>query len=211
MDTPPPLTPAARPRTAGLAIACLVLGICSILCLSILAGIPALILGSIALKRIGASDGTLGGRNQALAGIILGVVSFALLPLVCVVIAIAVAVARPAVAGGHAKAQEAACLHNVQQCTLACERYALEHDATLPRTWGDVEKYAVKEAPAQSLLHCPQAQDRAVSYEIVNPGRRLAALGPPADTIIVREIHANHHGRRAVGFADGHADMRADQ
>ena len=35
----------------------------------------------------------------------------------------------------------------------------------------------------------------------------FAALGHPEETIIVREIRANHHGRRAVGFADGHVDI----
>jgi prepilin-type processing-associated H-X9-DG protein len=43
----------------------------------------------------------------------------------------------------------------------------------------------------------------------VNPGKRLADLGPPEETIIVREIHANPRGKRAVGYADGHVEMRA--
>jgi len=206
----PPISPASLPRTAGLAIASLVLGILAITCCSILAGIPALILGSIALKRIGASGGTLGGKSQALVGIVMGVVSFALLPLVTAVIAIAASVAVPALSAAQAKAQEAVCLNNVRQCTLACVRYAQDHDTALPGSWGDVVKYVVNETPGKSLLHCRQDPDRAVSYEIVNPGQRLAALGHPEETIIVREIRANHHGRRAVGFADGHVELRAD-
>jgi hypothetical protein len=210
METPPSLSPVAPPRTAGLATASLVLGILSVTCLSILAAIPALIVGAIALKQISASGGTLGGKGQALAGLIMGIISFALLPLAIAVFAIAASVTLPAVSGAHAKAQEAACLQNVRQCTLACEQYALEHEATLPTTWGEVKNYAVSEMPGPSLLHCRQDSGKAVSYKIVNPGQRLATLGPPAETIIVREVRTNHHGRRAVGFADGPVELHTD-
>jgi prepilin-type processing-associated H-X9-DG protein len=210
MVLPPPISPTSLPRTAGLAIASLVLGILSITCCSILAGIPALILGSIALKRIGASGGTLGGKSQALAGIVMSMVSFALLPFVTAVIAIAASVAVPALSAAQAKAQEAVCLNNVRQCTLACVRYAHDHDTAVPKSWGSVKNYVVNETPGKSLLHCRKDPNRSVSYEIVNPGQRLADLGPPEETIIVREIHANHRGKRAVGYADGHVELRAD-
>lgn len=210
METPPPIPPVSQPRTAGLAIASLVLGLLAITCCSILAGIPALILGSLALQRIGASGGTLGGKIQALVGIVMGVVSFALLPLVAGVLAIATSVVLPAVSAAQAQAQEAVCLHNVRQGTAACVDFAREHDTALPVTWADVEKYFSGVSAAKSTLHCHQDQGVAVSYELVHPGRRLAELGPPAETVIVREICANHHGRRAIGFADGHVEMRAD-
>jgi len=210
MEAPPPITQVLPPRAAGLAIASLVLGILSVTCLSILAGIPALILGALAMQRIGRSAGTLGGKGQALAGVIMGGISFALLPLVAAVLAIAASVTVPAMLAKRSKAQEVACLNNVRQCTQACTRYAQEHDTALPKVWGDAAKYVVNETPGKSLLHCPADPDRFDSYEIVNPGRRLVELGHPVETVIVREIRANHHGKRAVGFADGHVEMRAD-
>ena len=210
MEAPPPITPVSQPQTAGLALASLVLGILSVTCLSILTGIPALILGSIALHQIGSSGGGVKGKSQALAGLIMGVISFALLPLVIAVLAVATSVTWPAVNAARTKAKEAQCLNNVRQCTQACARYAQEHDTALPNVWGDVANYVVSETPGKSLLHCHQDPVRGVSYEIVNPGRRLAELGPPDETIIVREIRANHHGRRALGFADGHVELRAD-
>jgi len=208
MEAPPPIKQVSQPRTAGLAIASLVLGILSVTCLSILAGIPAVIVGSVALHQIGSSRSGAAGKSQALAGLIMGIVSVALLPLVIAVLATSVTL--PAVNAAHAHAKEAQCLNNVRQCTQACVRYAQEHDTALPRVWGDAAKYVVNETPGKSLLHCRQDPVRAVSYEIVYPGQRLVDLGPPAETVIVREIRANHHGKRALGFADGHVELRAD-
>lgn len=210
MEAPPPITQVSPPHTAGLALASFVLGLLSVTCLSILTGIPALIVGSIALHQIGSSGGRGAGKSQALAGLIMGIVSFALLPLVIAVLAIATSVTLPAVNAARTKAKEAQCLNNVRQCTQACVRYAQAHDTTLPKVWGDAAKYVVNETPGKSLLHCRQDPVHAASYEIVHPGQRLAELGPPAETIIVREIRANHHGRRALGFADGHVELRAD-
>jgi hypothetical protein len=48
-----------------------------VLC-SIFTGIPAMILGSIAMAEIDASGGRLGGRGLAVAGRILGIISVAL-------------------------------------------------------------------------------------------------------------------------------------
>jgi prepilin-type processing-associated H-X9-DG protein len=204
MQTPPPIGQVSSPRTAGLAIASLVLGILSVSCLSILAGIPALILGIVALSKIGKSAGTLVGQGLAIAGLVLGGVSFLLLP-------ITAALVLPAFSNARGAAYQAACLNNVRQCTLACQMYAQEHEATLPNSLDDVKKFMGNEAAAQQALHCHQEKGTAVSYELVTPGKKLADLGQPAETIIIREINAPHRGKRAVGFADGHVEMRADK
>ena len=72
---PPPL-----PTTCGLATASLVLGVLGITCFSILAGIPALITGILALGKIRRSRGALTGGGLATGGIALGAISFILLP-----------------------------------------------------------------------------------------------------------------------------------
>jgi Domain of unknown function (DUF4190) len=80
--TPPPAPPAygqqptgygyqSTPRTNGLAIASLVLGIAQIF-LCIIGGILALVFGYISRRQIDESGGTQGGRGMAIAGIILG-------------------------------------------------------------------------------------------------------------------------------------------
>ncbi|MCW2800372.1 MAG: hypothetical protein JWQ70_1844 [Aeromicrobium sp.] len=55
----------------------MILGIVSIVCCGIFAGIPALILSSQATKEIAASGGQQGGSGMATAGKILGIVSIA--------------------------------------------------------------------------------------------------------------------------------------
>ncbi|HSM85218.1 MAG TPA: DUF4190 domain-containing protein [Candidatus Limnocylindrales bacterium] len=62
-----------QPRTDGQAIASLVLGIASVfLCLSFVAGIPAIVLGHLSRKSIRESMGRLKGDGMALAGLIMG-------------------------------------------------------------------------------------------------------------------------------------------
>ncbi len=98
--TPPPAPPAygqqpygyqTAPKTNGLAIASLVLGIAQIF-LCIIGGILALVFGYIARRQIDESGGTQGGRGMAIAGIILGWIGIGLGIAYIVVIIIAVIV-----------------------------------------------------------------------------------------------------------------------
>lgn len=57
----------------------IVLGVLGIVPLSVLAGIPAIVVGVQALREINASEGTLKGRGGAWAGIILGCLSVVML------------------------------------------------------------------------------------------------------------------------------------
>jgi hypothetical protein len=70
----------AAPRTDGLAIASLVIGIlavvCSVACLGIALGPTAAIMGFISRQRINSSGGTLGGGTLAVIGLVLGIVGF---------------------------------------------------------------------------------------------------------------------------------------
>ncbi len=70
----------AAPRTDGLAIASLVIGIlslvCSIGCLGIVLGPTAAIMGFISRQRINSSGGALGGGTLAVVGLVLGIVGF---------------------------------------------------------------------------------------------------------------------------------------
>ena len=96
--TPPPLpggapgrmpvrpTPmASQPSGAsGLAVTSLILGIFSVTILSILAGIPAVICGHIARSRVRKAGGAVGGGGMALAGLIMGYISFSVIPIAIV-------------------------------------------------------------------------------------------------------------------------------
>jgi len=70
ITTPPPSPPPAAPtKTSGHAIAGLIVGLGG-LCTCGVGGIAGLVLSIVALKKIDASRGTLGGRGLAIAGII---------------------------------------------------------------------------------------------------------------------------------------------
>ncbi len=76
MQHPPPYHPVVHvqppPRAETKAVFSLVLGILSLTCMGIFAGIPALILGSIARRDIDRSQGRLTGRGIAAFGIVSG-------------------------------------------------------------------------------------------------------------------------------------------
>jgi hypothetical protein len=70
----------AAKRTDGLAIASLIIGIlslvCSFICLGVVLGPTAAIMGFISRQRIATSGGVLGGGGLAIAGLVLGIVGF---------------------------------------------------------------------------------------------------------------------------------------
>lgn len=85
---PPPGMGGYPPQTNQKALWSMILGILSLVLCGILAGIPAIILGSSAQKEIGRSGGMQTGQGMAKAGLILGWISVALTVLVIVVIVI---------------------------------------------------------------------------------------------------------------------------
>jgi hypothetical protein len=76
----------ATPKTEGMAVFSLVLGVLSFFC-SIFTGIPAIICGHIARARVANSNGALAGGGLAIVGLILGYLSvlFAIVLIVLVV------------------------------------------------------------------------------------------------------------------------------
>jgi hypothetical protein len=70
----------AAPRSDGLAIAALIVGIlslvCSFICFGVLLGPAAAIMGFISRQRIATSGGALGGGTLAMIGLVLGIIGF---------------------------------------------------------------------------------------------------------------------------------------
>lgn len=77
-DVPPMAYPMSAP-TSGLAIASLVCGIMGMVTCLFLPGLPAVVCGHLALGRIAASGGRLGGRGMAIAGLVTGYLSLLVL------------------------------------------------------------------------------------------------------------------------------------
>ena len=120
----PPALPVQPPaQRCGLALASLILGIAGIaLCLGPLAGIPAVICGHIAQSRIGKSGGSLSGGGLAIAGLITGYISIAMIAFTGLLAAIAI----PNFVKARQVSQQNACLMNLRAMDGAKRNWALE-------------------------------------------------------------------------------------
>jgi hypothetical protein len=126
--SPPSIGSAAQSaaKKQGLAIASLVLGICSIaLCLTFLTGIPAIICGHIAHSRTRRSPNQYGGAGLAIAGFVMGYVSIFITILL-------VAMLLPALAPAEAKSSRIGCANNMKQIGIAFKTWTLDNGDQFP-------------------------------------------------------------------------------
>jgi hypothetical protein len=116
--------PALGTKTAGSAVASMVLGIMSLATciLGIFFAIPAVICGHVAKGKIKASQGTLGGDGMALAGLILGYIGIGL---TVTIYPLWVAIAIPSFVKARNTAQQNACINNLRIIDSAKEQAAL--------------------------------------------------------------------------------------
>jgi hypothetical protein len=131
-----------------LAITSLVLGIVSVLCLGILAGIPAIVTGHIARGRARKFPDRYGNAGLGLAGVILGYVSVVetvvilfvmLLPMITVL------------DSAKSKTQEILCVNNLRQVGLAVQMYAQDNKDEFPKTVTQLAPYL----GTSKVLVCP--------------------------------------------------------
>jgi len=126
---PPPFAAlAAAPKTSGLAIASLVCGIVGLCTLGI-GSIVGCILGIVALRRISRSDGRLGGRNLAIAGIIVAPCTFFVSLIFTGMLA---ALLLPAVGGAMDAANSVQSQNNTRALYQAVASYSTDHKGCLP-------------------------------------------------------------------------------
>jgi hypothetical protein len=123
MNEAPPV-PSATSKNSALAVWSLVLGILSLACLCLLAGIPAVICGHTAQSRIKKSAGALTGGGLALAGLITGYIGIALSVLILPLLA---AIAIPNFVKARDAAQNNMCVNNLRLIQSAKEQWALEN------------------------------------------------------------------------------------
>jgi Protein of unknown function (DUF1559)/Domain of unknown function (DUF4190) len=130
---PPPPPPYNLPQTSGMAITSFVLGISSFLCW-LATGLPAIILGIVALNKINRSNGRLTGSGFAIAGIVSGAIT------ALVSIPILIALLLPAVQAAREAARRSQSMNNMRQISLGLMNYETTHRALPARGGGDEAK-----------------------------------------------------------------------
>jgi prepilin-type processing-associated H-X9-DG protein len=220
--TPPPLpgaAPAAAGKTSGLAIAALVLSILGIATcgLTLLITAPlALILGLVAMNKIGKSQGQLGGRGLALAGVITSCVSLALLPIFA-------AMLLPAFAAAKQKAQSINCVNNVKVLSTYVLQQADDNQNHFPAATNWCDVLLQSHTGLTSIFHCPadfSGGRCSYAFNAQLAGAEVGKVNP--STVMIFEaaggwntsggrefmLSKPRHGQFVVvGFADGSVEQ----
>ena len=159
-------------KTAGTAIASLVLGILGISCLGPLAAIPAVICGHVAWSQIKRSSGTLQGQGLAIAGLVLGYLGI-------VLVALMTALAIPAVVKARDTAQRMQCVNNLRMIDMAKEQWAL---VNAKENGTPVDESSLKEYMlGGSAPTCPKGG--AYTYNAIGQAPECSVHGPPSATL----------------------------
>jgi len=114
-----------QPKTSGLAIASLVLGILAVLTcgVGLVFSIPGLICGIMGMSRVKNSGGAQKGHGMAVTGTVLNSVSLILIPIAGLLAAIAI----PNFVKARQASQRAACISNLRTIDGAKAVWALEN------------------------------------------------------------------------------------
>ena len=184
------------PKRSGLAISSLILGALSIFPLGLIGSIPAIVCGHLGILRIKRSSGALSGRGLAIAGLVLGYLGLALVPVKFV-----------AINNAREKAREVSCEMNLRQIYQHCQMMAMDsakHE--YPNDINQIRAGAVTVVePNPKFFVCPAAKDKTrASYEITE---HVDWDALPRDSVVIREIEPSHKGKRGVAHADGRVEM----
>jgi hypothetical protein len=217
----PPGPAPAKPRTSGLAIASLILGIAGP-CTIGLGSILGIILGIVGLVKIGKSAGQLGGRGLAIAGLAVSGTGLVLLGLIVVILGVGTAILMPAVTGAMNQAHAVACMNNVSQLCKATYTYAVRQDGQIPAadSWPEVlMDYGI----AEGALSDPAGPkgSRAYAINALVAGRKLSDVKQKSQTVLFFECAPGtppaggpsdlapspRRGRGyVIGFCDAHVE-----
>jgi hypothetical protein len=118
--------PAGPAKTSGMAVGSLICGILGLLLW--LPCIPAVILGHLGLSAIKKSAGALKGRGMAVAGLVMGYVMIAAIPLIAILASLAV----PAYNAVQAQGNQIKAINNARQIVSGMKQYAAGHGGKYP-------------------------------------------------------------------------------
>jgi hypothetical protein len=188
-SNPPPLPAGHQPKTSGLAIASLLLGLVGFLIITALGG---LVCGIVALSRIKRSGGALKGQGLAIAGMALSAIMLAMLP----ILAILAGMLLPALAKAKEKAQSISCVNNLKNLGLGMRIFAGDHNDRFPLSWqgasNEISRFEFLICPADGNHHPAQSwadlTPANISYEFRAQG---ADASDPSRVLIQCPIHGH--------------------
>lgn len=205
------LSPLAQ-KTEGMALTSLILGVLAFFTCG-LTSIPGIIVGILALRKIGRSGGQSGGQALAIVGLVLSGFTLLYIPIMA-------AILFPVFAKSREKARQTACLSNIKQISLCLIMYSNDWDERLPppERWSEAVLPYLRDrkllaCPSVPKLSCGYALNRALGGDVFPKLQRPpevvllfesdrgwnAAGGPEA---LVEE--PRHAGGENFAYADGH-------
>ena len=200
-----------EPRAPGTAVASLVLGILSVICLGPLTGIPAIVCGHLARSRIRRQAGAVPGGGLALAGLIMGYLSLVMV-LVWVSIMGAGVVLLTRLCPPVPALPPQACSAHLKQIALALRMYSADHGDAFPPDFDTLVKNNYLGSRVMYL--CPQRPGPVVpsgegqpvdaSTDYLYFGRGQSAATVDATTVLACDKPGNHPGTLNACFGDGH-------
>jgi prepilin-type processing-associated H-X9-DG protein len=215
---PPPRPPGDLrpiPKTSGMAIASLVLGVLGVFTWGATA-LVGLILGIIALIKIRQSKGALSGGGIALAGTIVSGI-FGLLVPICAVMML------PALAKAKEKAITITCVNNLKELSMSVVMYSSDDKDQFPpaATWCDAIQAYTGNSP--KLFQCPAGDhSKRCDYAFNAKLGGMDAKQISGNTVLFFETDGGwnasggpelmlkqpRHGKTfVVAFADGHVEQ----
>jgi hypothetical protein len=183
--TPPPIpsqAPSLPPKTDPLAVWSLVLGILSLVCFGLLAGIPAVICGHKALNKIKNSYGTLSGNGLAIAGLATGYLG-AVLGTISVMGLLA-AIAIPNFVKARDTSMHNACINNMRRIQAAKEEWAVENSK--PADAVPAENDLTPYLENHQMPHCPAGGVYTIGAVTNNPTCSIPGHTMPGESSLTR-------------------------
>lgn len=205
-----PYPPAPPPRTSGLAIASLVLGLLGILTFGV-TSLVGIVLGVVSLIQIQRRPDRLTGTGFAIGGLAVSALTFMVLPIFA-------AILFPVFARAREKAMQTSCMANLKQLQLGVHMYCAEWNEHLPfrDNWCDATHAHIRN---ENVYVCPSLRGERCGYAYNAGLDRLTLddLREPARTAGLFDakggwnlaggaelVDPRHNGGANVAFADGH-------
>lgn len=166
------------PKTSGLAITALILGIVGFVTCGI-TSLFGLILGIVSLIQVNRNKETLSGQGYAVAGIVTGAISMFMMPILA-------AILFPIFAMGRESARSITCLANVNKISQSMMMYSNDNNDSFPvsSNWTEaISPYL----PDKKQLICPSARSEKTGYAMNKKLSKtnINKIPSPTDTIMI--------------------------